>query len=89
MKVGIRELKTHLSSYVDQARRGETIVITDHGKVVAQLCPTPAEEIPASLKHLVDSGRLIYKPWVNDLPPPIRISSEGKPFSDYVSEQRG
>lgn len=35
--VGIRELKNHLSKYVRQVRAGERLLVTDRGKVVAEL----------------------------------------------------
>ena len=41
MDVGIRELKQHLSRYVDRAARGETIRVTDRGIPRAVLVPLP------------------------------------------------
>jgi antitoxin (DNA-binding transcriptional repressor) of toxin-antitoxin stability system len=35
--VGIRELKNRLSEYLRQVRRGEEILVTDRGVVVAEL----------------------------------------------------
>ncbi|MGD2154977.1 MAG: type II toxin-antitoxin system prevent-host-death family antitoxin, partial [Gemmatimonadales bacterium] len=35
--VGIRELKNRLSEYIRQVRRGEQILVTDRGVVVAEL----------------------------------------------------
>lgn len=35
--VGIRELKNHLSEYVRRVRAGERLLVTDRGKVVAEL----------------------------------------------------
>lgn len=32
MRIGIRELKARLSDYLRQVRRGQVIVITDHGQ---------------------------------------------------------
>lgn len=37
--VGSFEAKTHLASLLERAFRGETIVITRHGKPVARLVP--------------------------------------------------
>jgi prevent-host-death family protein len=37
--VGLRELKNNLSKYVQRARSGETLFITDRGEVVAELSP--------------------------------------------------
>ena len=33
------EAKTHLSSLLDEVERGETVVITRHGKPIARLVP--------------------------------------------------
>ncbi|GAC1588175.1 MAG: type II toxin-antitoxin system prevent-host-death family antitoxin [Sphingomicrobium sp.] len=38
-KVGAFEAKTHFSSLLEAAERGETIVVTKRGKPVAQLGP--------------------------------------------------
>jgi prevent-host-death family protein len=38
-EVGAFEAKTHLSRLLDQVERGETIVITRHGRPVARLAP--------------------------------------------------
>jgi prevent-host-death family protein len=38
-EVGAFEAKTHLARLLDQVERGETIVITRHGKPVARLSP--------------------------------------------------
>ena len=35
--VGIRELKNRLSEYVRRVRRGEEFLVTDRGRVVAEL----------------------------------------------------
>jgi len=40
--VGIREIKDKLSKYLGFVREGETVLVTDRGKVVAQLAPPPA-----------------------------------------------
>lgn len=37
--VGIRELKARLSEYLSKVRTGENILVTDRGRVVAELRP--------------------------------------------------
>jgi prevent-host-death family protein len=60
---GIRELKDRLSAYVREVEHGETVLITDRGRVVAELRP-PGEgdraAAPGDLRHrrLVDAGVL-------------------------------
>lgn len=41
MDVGVRELKEHLSEYIDRASRGEVIRVTDRGRARAVLAPLP------------------------------------------------
>ena len=38
MEIGVRELKEHLSAYLDRAAAGETITVTDRGRPKAVLC---------------------------------------------------
>jgi prevent-host-death family protein len=60
---GIRELKNRLSAYVREVASGETVLITDRGRVVAELRP-PGEVDRAATgpdlryRRLVDSGML-------------------------------
>lgn len=35
--VGVRDLKNRLSRYLDEVRRGEVVLVTDRGEVVAEL----------------------------------------------------
>jgi prevent-host-death family protein len=39
--VGIRELKQHLSEYLDRAERGELLRVTDRGRPKALIGPVP------------------------------------------------
>jgi prevent-host-death family protein len=55
--VGTRELKTRLGRYIDQVRRGATLVVTQRGEPVAELRPIekPADE-PSRLAELRAAG---------------------------------
>jgi prevent-host-death family protein len=55
MDVGIRELKAHLSKFVERAAGGEVIRVTDRGVARAVLMPLPAV-------HRVDQG--LAEGWV-------------------------
>ena len=58
--VGLRELKNRLSEYVRQVRRGEGVLVTDRGEVVAELAPPGrvAGEtlVPSGLAALASQG---------------------------------
>jgi len=41
MDVGVRELKAHLSEYLERAERGEVIRVTDRGRPKVLLVPLP------------------------------------------------
>ena len=61
--VGIRELKDHLSRYIDEVRMGEEVLITDCGEVVASLGPAPRStrvpDMPAGLVELARRGVVV------------------------------
>lgn len=40
--VGVRELKAHLSQFIERASGGEAVIVTEHGRPVAVLAPLPA-----------------------------------------------
>lgn len=44
MQVSVREFKSHLSSYLQQASNGQPIEITKHRKIIARLQATSLEE---------------------------------------------
>lgn len=52
-EVGIRSLQQNASAVVAEATSGETVIITDRGRPVAQLTPLPSSR----LQGLVDVGR--------------------------------
>jgi len=44
MNVAVRELKDHLSEYLNRASAGEEVVVTSHGKPIARLAPLIADD---------------------------------------------
>ena len=48
-EVGMFEAKTHLSALVDEAARGETVIITKRGRAVARLTPPEAPDRAAAV----------------------------------------
>ncbi len=90
-KVGSRELKNRLGTYLRAVRKGHTLLITDRGKPVAKLGPT-GELVPADrllrerLEELEAKGliRLARKP----LPKLRAVKSKGKPASQMIIEDR-
>jgi prevent-host-death family protein len=60
---GIRELKNRLSAYIREVEHGETVLVTDRGRVVAELRPPGERERDATpgdlaYRRLVEAGLL-------------------------------
>jgi prevent-host-death family protein len=86
--VSIRELAARLDDYLDQAARGETIVIAENGKPVAELRPHPVSDLDDRLAALARDGKVILpeKPFV--LPEATASMRPGYSLSDVVIEER-
>lgn len=73
--VGIKTLKNKLSEYVRLAANGETVLVTDRDRVVAELVPPRQERSPmladALLAEAVRKGWLT-PPSMPDVGPPPR-----------------
>jgi len=82
--VGVRELKQHLSEYLDRAARGERLLVTERGRPKALPGPLPG-------RARVDEG--IEQGWIrpgsgDKLSPICRVRSTGR-ISDSLAEDRG
>ena len=87
--VGARELKTRLGRYLNQVRRGQTIVVTDRGEPVAELRPIGANADPASarLERLAALGGLTL-PTRRTLAPVAPAPLTGGPGAAAVTADR-
>lgn len=87
-KVGVRDLKNHLSYYLQQIRkRGETVIVTDRGGAVACLAPIRHEGTVESVLLLLEK-KLAH--WDGGKPRGLSNPSKtrGKLLSDIVLEER-
>jgi prevent-host-death family protein len=95
--VGIRELKNRLSAYVRKVEAGDVVLVTDRGRVVAELVP-PGWQRPAVDAHLGllelarrDGLRLPtapVDPALFDQPRP-KIDMGGLTVQDLIDWERG
>jgi prevent-host-death family protein len=68
-RIGVRELRQHASRYLDRVKLGETVEVTERGRLVALLVPPdPARDARA---QLIADGRLI--PASRALALPVRV----------------
>jgi prevent-host-death family protein len=72
--VGIKTLKDRLSEYIRTVAAGETVLVTDRGRVVAEIIPprVPTDASPAEQKMVELARRGLLRPAVRRLkrPPP-------------------
>ena len=71
-RVGVRELRQNLSVYLRRVESGETLDVTEHGRLVARLAPAPET---STLDRLIAEGRATpaRRP-VGSLPEPIELA---------------
>lgn len=91
MTVGVKELKNRLSGYLERAKRGEQIVVTERGKPVALLKSIESAEssdsLEARLARAAAQGLLTLpncKPLKNVKP----VKAGGPPTSRMILEDR-
>jgi prevent-host-death family protein len=56
--VGLRELRHNTSEVLARVRHGETIDVTEYGKLVARIVPVGDREPTPVLDRLIDAGRV-------------------------------
>lgn len=86
-QVGIRDLKAHLSEWVRIVKDGGTVVVTEHGRPVAQLVPPPPSARDRMLA-LARTGEIVW----NGEPftprgPVVRLKGP-RGLSDLIVEER-
>ena len=90
-RVGSRELKTRLGSYLKRVQAGETILVTDRGEPVAELRPlqTSDNETEAAFQRMAAEGLVTLPTRSGGLTPfePIRLP-DGVSASDLIRRER-
>ncbi len=85
MEAGIRELRDHLSRYLDVVRDGHEVTVTDHGTAVARLVPL---DQPRPLDRLIAEGLVTPAQRRKSVRPAGREITAKGTVSDLVAEQR-
>ncbi len=86
-EVGVRDLRNHLSAYLERVKAGETFTVTEHGRPIAKLVRDDPGH--ARLLELAAQGRVTLPtgprvPWA-DIP---RVRYDGS-IQDVMDEIRG
>lgn len=84
-EAGVRELRNHLSRYLDRVRAGEEVTVTDRGRAVARLVPVAGRR---PFDQLVADGVIEPPdPEVTRSRPRTRVATAAS-VSDLVADQR-
>lgn len=85
--VGLRDLRHHTSDVLARVRRGETIDVTEHGRLIARIVPVGERQPTPILARLAESGRatLARRPGYR---PRMRQGSDGNRLSEALVARR-
>ena len=84
--VGLKVLKNKLSEYVRLAQGGETILVTDRDRVVAELVPPGAGRAPIVADAVL--AELVRKGWVTPAPRPLTGPPPRAPVATFEELMR-
>jgi len=84
VEVGVRQLRDHLSRYLDQVKAGTEIVVTEHDRPVARIVAVNGERV---IDRLVAEG-LVTPSTTRKRSAPRRLVKPRGTVSDLVGEQR-
>ena len=87
MSVGTRELKSKLSEYLRRVKAGETITVTEHGKMIGRLVPVKPT-IEERMQAMVAAGQIEWNGQKLAPYQPKAINRGGRQLSDLVVEAR-
>jgi prevent-host-death family protein len=79
--VGLKVLKNKLSEYVRLAAAGETVVITDRNRVIAEIVPPRRQQHESFIERGVREG------WLKPAKRPFQPLPPRRPIPGYTLEQ--
>jgi prevent-host-death family protein len=85
-RIGVRELRQHASRYLDRVKSGETVEVTERGRLVALI--VPPEPARAARERLIAEGRLIPATGGFQLPRRIRAARTTAEVLDDLRDDR-
>ena len=87
LQVGVRDLKNHLSQYLARVKKGETVVITEHGKPIGRILPTEMS-LEERIQAMVGAGLAAWNGQRLRPSEPVVSNLGNKQISDLLIEDR-
>jgi len=85
-RIGVRELRQHASRYLDRVKSGETVEVTERGRLVALL--VPPDPARGARERLIADGRLIPSSGVLRLPRRVQADRTSEAVLEELREDR-
>jgi len=87
---GIKDLKNQLSRYLSFVKRGEDVLVTERGKVIARIINENSQKtsLRRALHPLIMQGLVTFPTNQIDKDVPDPIELPGKPVSEMAIEDR-
>lgn len=82
-RIGVRELRQHASRYLSRVKAGETVEVTQRGRLIALLVPPTS--VASARERLVACGRLLPATHPFQIPSRVEVPP-GQPTTDEVLE---
>jgi len=90
LSAGVKELKNNLSRYLACVKKGEDVLITERGRIIARIIQEEPENASwrEALSHLMVKGLITLpsRKIDKDFPAPVEVP--GKPISEMAIEDR-
>ena len=85
-RIGVRELRQHASRYLARVKSGETVEVTERGRLVALL--VPPDPARGARERLIADGRLIPSSGVLRLPRRVQAGMTSEAVLEELREDR-
>ena len=92
MRVGKRELKSHLSQYLRRVEKGESLYVTDRGRIVAEIKPVKRGRTQDEIWRDLAAHGLVslgVKPGKYTSFKPVKLEGPRGRLDEIISELRG
>ncbi len=86
LRIGVRELRQHASRYLERVKAGETVEVTERGRLIALLVP-PGPGTSAR-ERLIAAGRLLPSAGPLLLPDRVQASADSGDLLDELRADR-
>lgn len=86
LKIGVRELRQHASRYLDRVKAGETVEVTERGRLIALLQPVTGTG--AARERLIAGGRLVPAAAPFQVPRPVKARPGTPSTGDVLDDLR-